>query len=98
MEYTGSNFLVCANDLELAFVLDVSGPIDTLYWKTAISLIRLLIARFDVSPNSTHVSLVTFNQAPHMVFSFKDTASLNGTTINVSDFYSSQLFRDFTVV
>ena len=54
------------NKLELVFLIDASTSVGTENFRKEISFVRKLLADFIVSPNSTHVSIITFSSRSHV--------------------------------
>jgi intracellular sulfur oxidation DsrE/DsrF family protein len=60
-------FSVCKDPLDLIIVIDM-----TQYWSgqfpTLIRCVKALVSQLNVGPNTTHIGVVTFNQAANLEF------------------------------
>ena len=65
----------CDTDLDLVFILDSSGSIETAVpgsWKSLLEDVVLTIERFTIGPENTQLSLIIYSNSGHVEFLLND--------------------------
>ena len=69
----------CSKDLDIAFLVDLSGSVSRKEFKQMKKFIKDILERFKVSPSSAHVSLTLFSTFSRVVLKFN---SLRGKALD----------------
>ena len=73
-------FLVCQTNLDLMFLLDQSGSVGEDNHDLALEFMESVVNFYDISPDRTRVSVVTFSTGAEIEFFFDSFSSLRRVT------------------
>ena len=68
------SFLVCRRRLDLAFLVDGSGSIESYgrgNFRRCLKFVKEVVASFHISPRQTRVGIVLFSSRAYLVFDFR---------------------------
>lgn len=60
----------CTKALDVGIILDGSGSVRSVNFKKAKEFVQSLIGHFTVSPNATHLGIITYSTNPTLEFDF----------------------------
>ncbi|XP_067658359.1 collagen alpha-5(VI) chain-like [Haliotis asinina] len=87
------NYLGCGAREDITFILDRSGSIHHTDWVKMNQFVQKLVGKFDVSPNTSRIGMMTFNNQLDELIHFKDfsdkTSLLNEINSKLSSLYTT---------